>query len=80
MIKLFEQTFQVKPNVEVLRYGRVENMIIKGNILGLDQNDYNYELIDSKETPPFYLELSYSGDDLIYSKLEENYNFEGENI
>ena len=49
MIKLFEQTFQVKPNVEVLGYGRVENMIIKGNILGLDQNDYNYELIDSKE-------------------------------
>lgn len=38
------------------------------------------KLIDSKETPPFYLELSYSGDDLIYSKLEGNYNFEGENI
>ena len=49
MINLFKQTFQVEPNVEVLAYGRVENMIIKGNILNLEKDDYSYVLIDSKE-------------------------------
>ena len=49
MINLFEQTFQVKPNVEVLGYGRIENMIIKGNILGLEKDDYTYNLVDSKD-------------------------------
>ena len=49
MINLFKQTFQVEPNVEVLAYGRVENMIIKGNILNIEKDDYSYTLIDSKE-------------------------------
>ena len=49
MINLFKQTFQVEPNVEVFAYGRVENMLIKGNILNLEKDDYSYVLIDSKE-------------------------------
>ena len=36
-------------NFELLRYGRVENMIIKGNVLDLNKNYYNYQLIDFKE-------------------------------
>ena len=36
-------------NFELFRYGRVENMIIKGNILGLNKNYYDYQLIDFKE-------------------------------
>lgn len=44
----FYQKFNFYPNVEVLNYGLVENMIIKGNILNLETNDYNYELLDLK--------------------------------
>lgn len=41
---------------EVLKYGRVENMIIKGNILNLDINKFDYKLEDFKERlfPVFY--------------------------
>ena len=35
-------------NFEILVYGRVENMIIKGNILNIDSNDYSYSLKDQK--------------------------------
>ncbi len=40
---------------EVFSYGRVENMIVKGNILNLDQND-SYYLVDSKKRsfPVYY--------------------------
>ena len=43
-------------NFELLKYGRVENMIIKGNILDLDKNLYEYQLIDFKNRkfPVFY--------------------------
>jgi hypothetical protein len=34
-------------NYEILYYGRVENMIIKGNILNIDKNNYSYKLIDT---------------------------------
>lgn len=49
MINLFKQTFQVEPNVEIFGYGRVENMVIKGNILGIEKDDYTYNLVDTKE-------------------------------
>ena len=41
---------------ELLCYGRIENMVIKGNILGLDVNDFNYKLIDFKNRifPVYY--------------------------
>ena len=41
---------------DLLVYGKVENMIIKGNILSLEENDYNYKLIDNKNRsfPTYY--------------------------
>lgn len=48
LIKLFNKKIGTV-NFELFRYGRVENMIIKGNILGLNRNYYNYQLIDFKE-------------------------------
>lgn len=41
---------------ELLITGRIENMIIKGNILNITANDYNYELIDFKNRkfPVYY--------------------------
>lgn len=43
-------------NFEILKYGRVENMIIKGNILNLEENSYEYQLIDFKnrQFPVYY--------------------------
>lgn len=49
MINKFKETFQVEPNVEVLGYGRVENMVIKGNVLNIEQDNYTYVLIDGKQ-------------------------------
>lgn len=45
----YHKLFNSTPNIEVLVYGRVENMIIKGNILNINKNDYKYTLIDSKD-------------------------------
>ena len=47
-INTYAKTFNTYPNIEVLAYGRVENMIIKGNILNLKENDMTYSLIDPK--------------------------------
>ena len=43
-------------NFELLVYGRVENMIIKGNILDIDANSFLYSIKDSKERvfPVYY--------------------------
>ena len=45
-----------KADFEVLSYGRVENMIIKSNILNIDSNKYDYCLVDSKKRifPVYY--------------------------
>lgn len=48
LIKKYYDTFDELPNIEYIVYGRTENMIIKGNILSLKPNDYNYNLIDIK--------------------------------
>ncbi len=55
-INTYVNTFKVYPNIEVLAYGRVENMIISGNILNLKEKDYTYTLTDPKENifPVFY--------------------------
>ena len=55
-INSYVKTFNVYPNIEVLAYGRVENMIIKGNILELKENDMTYTLVDQKEKefPVYY--------------------------
>ena len=41
---------------EILVYGRVENMIIKGNILNIDSGYNNYSLVDFKNRkfPVYY--------------------------
>ena len=55
-INNYAKTFNKYPRIEVLSYGRVENMIIKGNILDLPKYDKLYELIDVKERkfPVYY--------------------------
>ena len=54
-LKLFKEKFGTC-KFEILKYGRVENMIIKGNILDLDINSYSYKLEDFKNRlfPVFY--------------------------
>ena len=56
LINNYINTFKVYPRFEVLAYGRVENMLIKGNILNIVANDYKYELVDDKDRhfPVFY--------------------------
>lgn len=56
MLKLYKEKFKYKPSVEVLIYGRVENMIIKGNILDLVESETNYRLTDFKKRkfPVYY--------------------------
>ena len=44
----FIDKFDFTPPLEILVYGRVENMIIKQNILSLDKN-YKYDLIDKRK-------------------------------
>lgn len=78
--------FKEKPNLEVLVYGKPENMIIKGNILELPVNDYNYELIDTKNRKfDIYYDgekthiLNYESRNLDITKLRDivsiRYNF-----
>ena len=54
-LKLFKEKFGTC-KFEVLKYGRVENMIIKGNILNLDNCKYSYKLEDFKNRlfPVYY--------------------------
>lgn len=55
-IRLYESTFKEKSTFQMLCYGRVENMIIKGNILNINKDDYDYCLTDIKSRifPIFY--------------------------
>jgi len=54
-IKLYEEKFGTC-NFEMLGYGRVHNMIIKGNVLNIDKDAYDYSLIDSRNRifPVYY--------------------------
>lgn len=56
LINNYINTFKVYPRFEVLAYGRIENMLIKGNILDIVANDYKYELVDEKDRhfPVYY--------------------------
>lgn len=56
-VNLFDEKFGNYP-FEVLVYGRVENMIIEGNILELKNDDYNYSLKDTKNR---YFPVYYDG-------------------
>ena len=46
LIDTYKKKFKVSPKLEVLIYGRVENMIIKGNILDIEKDSINYQLLD----------------------------------
>ena len=48
-INTYVKTFNAYPNVEILGYGKVENMVIKGNILNISTKVYEYKLRDSKD-------------------------------
>lgn len=56
----YKKQFNTVPNIEVVVYGRVENMLIKGNILSLQQHEYSTKLIDFKKRsfPVFYDEIN----------------------
>ena len=55
LINNYEKKFGVG-NFELLCYGRIENMIIKGNILDIPNNNYEYKLVDFKDRvfPVYY--------------------------
>ena len=55
-INRFKEKFGVYPKIEVLGFGRCQNMVIKGNILSLKSNDYEYKLIDmrKREFPVYF--------------------------
>ena len=79
-IKEFKQKFNEYPKVEVLVYGRVENMVIKGNILDLKENNYNYELVDLRKRKfPVYFEgkntivLNYENKNIIENTIIRKY-------
>jgi putative protease len=76
-IKIFNNKFG-DCSFEILAYGRVENMIIKGNILSLYENDYSYKLIDFKERKfPVYYDginthiLNYEYRNIDISKIKD---------
>ena len=52
----YKSKFNAEANVELLVYGRVENMLIKGNILSLEKDNYSNKIIDFKKRrfPVFY--------------------------
>ena len=54
-INLYNEKFG-KSNFDILVHGRLENMIIKGNILNIEFGYSNYSLIDFKdrEFPVYY--------------------------
>ena len=73
-IKLFKEKFGTC-KFEILKYGRVENMIIKGNILDLDISKYSYLLEDFKNRkfPVFYDGVNTHI--LNYEMIENNLNY-----
>ncbi len=81
-IKMYQDKFGNNYNFEILVYGRVENMIIKDNILNLQEDDINYELQDLKQRKfPVYYDsynthvLNYEPKKLNISKfIKENCN------
>lgn len=47
-VDCFRDKFGVFPPIEIVSFGRCENMLIKGNILNIEANQYDYELVDIK--------------------------------
>lgn len=55
-VNRFVQAFGCYPNIEVVCFGLVEDMIIKDNILNLKENNYHYSLRDlrNRKFPVYY--------------------------
>jgi len=55
-VNKFVNKFGFLPDIEILAYGRCENMLIKGNILNININDYSYQLVDvnSRHFPVYF--------------------------
>ena len=49
LIKRFITTFGFTPNVELLGYAKIENMIIKGNVFNIQKNKFGYNISNPKE-------------------------------
>ncbi len=47
-INSYIKLFNTYPEIEIFGYGKVENMLIKGNILDIKENDKDYTLINNK--------------------------------
>ncbi len=80
IINNYYKKFHSYPEVEIIGYGRIENMIIKGNILNLKANDTNYKLKDQKNRKfPVYFDgtnthiLNYLPRDLEKKELLKKY-------
>lgn len=56
LINNYQEKFKRNPNIALFVYGRIENMIIKGNILDIVENDKSYNLVDLKNRifPVYY--------------------------
>lgn len=46
LVNSYKKNFKTNIKAEVLVYGRVENMVIKGNVLSLEKEDNSYQLLD----------------------------------
>lgn len=55
-VNRFVQTFGCYPNIEIVSFGLIEDMIIKDNILNLKENNYHYSLRDlrNRKFPVYY--------------------------
>ena len=79
-ISSFKNKFSFLPSLEIVCYGRSMNMIIKGNILNLNVDDYNYQLKDIKNRSfPVYFDgcntyvLNYCNRKIDNKKILGNY-------
>ncbi len=79
LITKYQNKFKVNPNLELLVYGRIENMLIKGNILDINDKMYSHTIIDFKERKfPVYFDgtnthiLNYETNILDVKNIKDN--------
>lgn len=67
-INNYKRKFSNLPPIEMLNYGLIENMIIKGNILNIPEFNYDYELFDSKDR---FFKVYYDGNNTHVLNFKE---------
>ena len=68
-VNLYNMKFGIS-NFELLCYGKVENMLIKGNVLNIDEDTFNYKLIDFQKRS---FDVYFDGNNThIYNYEEKN--------